>query len=267
MSRSCPRCATPPPDTASFCAQCGQALAAATGHEPTRVATPSLLAQHARPKTTLSNGPGDCEPGSPSGLIPAAGAPAGQREILVLAIDTSGSMDGPFAGGTSKLAAAVRAGANLILNKIKVDPLDEVGIVSFTDKASVESAPLPCGAHKNELIQILQRLTADGGTDIDAGLRAAGDCLDFGRAGVTRRIVLLTDGHGGEPIRTVRSLKARGVVFDIIGVGDTPEAVNEKELRAIASVVAGELRYRFIKHAQALVTHYTGLASKTQLAS
>ena len=80
---------------------------------------------------------------------------------------------------------------------------------------------------------------------------------------MVRRIVLLTDGHGGHPIDTARDLKSKGVVIDVIGVGSAPSGVDEKLLRNVASVVEGEARYRFIKDQQTLVAHYTQLANKT----
>jgi len=190
---------------------------------------------------------------------------SGQREVLLLVLDTSGSMAEPFEGGTSKLDAAIRAGTNLVFNKAKIDPLDEVGLISFTDHASVDFPLAACCSSKNDIIRALRNLSAGGGTDLDAGLRAADASLPWGRADITPRIVMLTDGNGGHPIRTANSLKSRGAVLDIIGVGESPKGVDEKLLRAIASRVAGELRYRFIKDQAALVTRFTTLANKTQL--
>lgn len=88
--------------------------------------------------------------------------------------------------------------------------------------------------------------------------------FDWSRNDVVRRIVLLTDGHGGEPLRTAEDLKSRGVVIDVIGVGSNPSRVDEKLLRKVASVIEGETRYRFIKDQQTLVGHYTQLANKTK---
>jgi Mg-chelatase subunit ChlD len=108
-------------------------------------------------------------------------------------------------------------------------------------------------------------LRSGGDTDIDAGLRTARGCFEWACQDVVRRIVLLTDGQGGSPLRTADDLKERGVVIDVIGVGETPGEVDEKLLRRVASVVQGELRYRFIKDQRTLVEHYTQLAGKTLL--
>lgn len=266
MSGICHKCGHVFDNNGRFCSECGTVRGGAEA-EPTRIATPTLLAQHRHPVTATS--PEEFAASArgtdhPARTVPT---PGNQRECLMLAVDASGSMADPFSGGTSKLDAAVRAGANLIINKCRIDPLDEVGVVSFTDRSQLHCSPCACGAGKSDLIQALQRLTAGGGTDITAGLRGAGDALSWSGPGITRRIVLLTDGQGGEPFRAAESLKAKGAVLDIIGVGASPGEVNERLLRAIASTVAGELRYRFIKDQQSLVTHYTALANKTLTAT
>ncbi len=102
-----------------------------------------------------------------------------------------------------------------------------------------------------------------GGTDITAGLEVARDNFEWQRGGVVRRIILLTDGQGGNPLWTADDLKSHGVIIDVIGVGKNPSVVNEKLLRKVASVIQGESRYRFIKNAKGLVEHYTTLSGKT----
>lgn len=266
MSDICHKCGHVLDTHVQSCSKCGTIRSGAL-LDATRVATPTLLAQHRRPVTSTSPDEFAAPVHGMNRLTRTARVPDGQRECLMLAIDVSGSMADGFSDGTSKLHAAVRAGANLVIHKCRIDPLDEVGLLSFTDRSQLHCLPRPCGAHKNGIIQSLQRLTAGGGTDITQGLRTAGEAMNWSGCGITRRVVLLTDGQGGEPLRTAESLKAKGAVLDIIGVGASPEQVNERLLRAIASTVAGELRYRFIKDQQALVTHYTALANKTQTAT
>jgi hypothetical protein len=90
--------------------------------------------------------------------------------------------------------------------------------------------------------------------------------FDWHRAGVVRRVVLETDGHGGNPLQTAEYMKQNGVVIDVVGIGEHPSGVDEKLLKKVASVVEGELRYRFIKDHRTLVAHYTQLANKTATA-
>lgn len=67
------------------------------------------------------------------------------------------------------------------------------------------------------------------------------------------RIVLLTDGQEGHPLRRAIKLKKRGGVIDVTGVGPSPDGVDEKLLRKVASVVVGETRYRFYRDHQTRV--------------
>lgn len=189
----------------------------------------------------------------------------GAREVVLLVVDVSASMDERFNGSETKLHAAIRACENMIASKRAIDPLDEIGAISFDEEAKVELPPVACGSHAAELVRAVRSLSIRGGTDIDAGLVCADGAFDWGRHGITRRACILTDGQGGDPLKTAMSLKARGVVLDVIGVGGSPDEVDEKLLKAMASTVAGELRYRFIKDQRSLVTHYTALANKTQL--
>ena len=87
--------------------------------------------------------------------------------------------------------------------------------------------------------------------------------FDWQRQDVVRRIVLLTDGEGGDPLAMADELKSRGVVIDCIGIGPEPSKVNESLLRQVASVIQGQCRYRFIKDSRTLIQHYTMLAGKT----
>jgi hypothetical protein len=187
----------------------------------------------------------------------------GQREHLAIVTDVSESMADQFDPGVTKLQAAIRASINLVLGKAQTDPQDQIGLVTFNSRAEVLEDFHPVGTHKSQMIYILQSLTPDDGTDINEGVKAAGGMFDWGLRNVVRRITLLTDGQGGDPLDTARELKDKGVVIDVIGIGDNRTNVDEVLLKKVASVVGGALRYRFIKDHQTLVAHYTQLANKT----
>lgn len=150
-----------------------------------------------------------------------------------------------------------------MINKAQIDPYDAVGIVTFDDQAQRVLEICPLHSHRRHIIQTLQQLPEGGGTDINEGLKAAREMFDWSRSDAVRRIVLLTDGQGGHPLHTAEDLKNRGTIIDVIGVGEDPGEVDEKLLKKVASVVEGEIRYRFIKDQQSLVAHYTMLANKT----
>ncbi len=189
-----------------------------------------------------------------------------QREHTMMVADVSGSMGSILDAGVSKLDATINALTNMIINKHRIDATDEIGLVTF-DSSATEVIPIcPLDANKPMLIQAVQSLQACGGTDLNEGVTLAGQCFDWSHTDVVRRIVLLTDGEGGDPLRIGDTLKSKGVVIDVIGVGPTKKDVNEKLLRKLASVIDGETHYRFIKDHRTLIDHYTQLANKTATA-
>ena len=186
-----------------------------------------------------------------------------QRELTVIVIDRSESMAGQYDKGISKLDAAVRAAVALVCNKDRIDSNDEIAMVCFNSLAEVLLDMQPIASRKKDMIQALQSLTPDNGTDINEGLVRASDLFGWNRRNVVRRIVLLTDGEGGEPLDTADDLKSRGVVIDVVGIGDNTNNVNKKLLKKVASTIADEVCYRFVKDHQSLIGHYTQLANKT----
>ncbi|MFC1636834.1 VWA domain-containing protein [Planctomycetota bacterium] len=268
MSQNCPKCQTANPQTARFCQACGTTLSATMVQERTVVAQtvppgpPQMSPAQVqtivqRAQKTFGAGPVAVMPNHETQVM------SNQREHAVLTTDVSDSMNEIYDGQIIKVEAAKRADISMILNKAQIDPYDEIGIVSFNSKAQQILSICPIHSHKSQIIQAVQSLKAYDGTDINEGLKVARDMFDWNRNDIVRRIVLLTDGHGGHPLRTADDLKSRGAVIDVIGIGDKPSNVNEKLLRKVASVIEGELRYRFIKDQQTLVAHYTQLANKT----
>jgi len=207
-----------------------------------------------------------------AGLIPTAPAlfgddRASRLELTIFAQDISGSMNWPYDERYTKLQAGQRAVMSMVLEKGRLDPDDQIGLVAFDDKAKKILDLCPIVSHKHQILEAIQSLGIEGGTDINEGLKLAHEMFDWARPDVVRRIVLLTDGQGGHPLPTAEDLKSRGVVIDVRGVGDSPQNVDEKLLRKVASVVEGEVRYRFIKDSRALVDDYTRLANKTAVSA
>jgi len=268
-SKYCPSCQAPNPPAACFCQDCGNRLGATIMRDQTiPISNPGPRPQFSnnqvrtivkRAQQTFGN--------APMSFGYSQTSKANQREHTVFVIDVSGSMGWDYDGRLRKLDAAIRANVTMVLNKAQIDPHDEIGIVIFDDSAQALLPLRPLHSHKRQIIQTLQSLTIGGGTDINEGLKAAHDVFDWSRSDVVRRIVLLTDGQGGHPLRTAEDLKSRGIVIDVVGVGQDPSGVDEKLLRKVASVIEGEVRYRFIKDQQTLVIHYTQLANKTATTS
>lgn len=265
----CRACQCPNPDTGRFCRQCGATLAAATTEGKT-VLAPSpgpSIALSPEQRQEITRQAERAFGTAPIALGTPVAARANQREHTFFVNDVSSSMASAYDPGITKEEASIRAAVTMVLQKAHLDPNDEIGIVTFNSKAQLVLRLCPLHSHRREIIARLQSLTPSNGTDINEGLMAARDAFDWSRKDVVRRIILLTDGQGGNPQRTAEDLKAKGVVIDVIGVGDKPSNVNETLLKKVASTVEGELRYRFIKDHQTLVAHYTQLASKTATGS
>ena len=266
MTPTCTRCGTSNASAARFCQGCGVLLGATQVQGRTVVlpSSPSVAGAPVDQKTMMRRvreafGNQVAYPGPRT-------VPAGrmkQREQTALVNDVSESMSERFDAQTIKLQASIRASINLILNKAQIDAMDEMALITFNSLAQVLMGFNPIATHKPQMIQILQALQPSDGTDINAGLVEAHGLFDLSRNDVVSRIVLLTDGQGGDPLDTAEELKSRGVVLDVVGVGDKPSNVNEALLRKVASVIDGQLRYRFIKDQQTLLAHYTQLAQKT----
>ncbi len=262
----CSACHAELPAPTRFCRYCGAALGGTQVQgrtitmPETTVAARTIVNQPARAHDATALGPGRTTRHGTSVST------SSQREHLVLVGDVSGSMNEAYDGQRTKIEAAVRSAASLILEKRQIDADDRVGIVVFDNRADVLHPVVSLRQHHHELLAALQSQQAGGGTDINAGLKAARDLFDWNASGVVRRIVLLTDGHGGRPLRTAERLKAAGVVIDVVGVGKTPAGVDERLLRRVASTIEGEVYYCFIKDQGTLIEHCTRLAGKTVVA-
>ena len=271
MNRQCAQCKAFNPQQARFCHACGTSLDVDVGQKTVVLPPPSFqpamppppeqatqFVQHAR-------GTGESTAARPA--AEPYSTPS-QREETVLCLDISDSMRQPYSGSSTKLEAAIKASIAMVLDKGQSDPLDEIALVTFRSRARVEMRMSPIGTCKTEIIETIESLRPDNGTDINAGLRVSRDIFDWSRQDVVRRIVLLTDGHGGEPLKTAEELKSRGVVIDVIGVGANKDrtTVDEELLRQVASVINGEVHYQFITDQKTLTNVFLGLAHKTQTA-
>ena len=263
----CMNCQMVNPDGARFCGDCGTSMGATTWQHRTRVMPSGVLSSGddgplsrdmvktvvQRVEATLGGG---C---TTAMLAPEAADLTGQREHTVVVQDVSGSMGESFSrDGVNKLNAAKRACVDLVLAKHRGDPDDRVGLVTFNSKAKVVMPLSSLATFKRPLIEAIESLSLDNGTDINEGLLAAEGLFDWNRGDVVPRVVLLTDGRGGDPVATATRLKSRQAVIDVVAVGDSPSSVNEELLRLIGS------SYRFLKDSQDFRTHVTHLAGKTR---
>ena len=221
-------------------------------------------------------------------------------EFLMALIDLSPSMDDNDWKPTRR-AGAINANIQLIKAKAGLHPNDMLGIIGFYDKAKVIHQPIQLGNGIDSLISALQSPIGGGGTNFTAALKLAEDRLfgnvkpasnkgcnviskmitNFlyvpqgspdedtnnysGKGNYLRRIIMLSDGEhngGGSPETVASNLKNAGVIIDCIGIGGSPEDVDEKLLKKIASRNPdGSVRYCFIGDQQKLLRKYKTLAS------
>jgi len=263
---NCPHCHETNLQPGNFCQFCGGALTS-PGAGGTTVAMPSSAVIRAISPDDMQTITRQAEKlGTAASLETYTlhnATRATQREHCFCVVDCSSSMGTMYDADTIKLLAAIRANATMVIEKAQIDPQDEIGIVVFRSTARKLLDLCPLHSHKPQILRALQSLRPDNGTDINEGLKVARDLFDWRRRDVVRRILLLTDGHGGKPLGTARELRSKGVVIDVIGIGPNPSAVDETLLRQVASVIEGESRYTFIRDLPTLLTHFTNLAGKT----
>lgn len=179
--------------------------------------------------------------------------------------DKSGSMATSDCN-PSRIEAGKIAAEQYIRRRAQLSPGDQVGLISFDSRAEVVLG-LTSISDTSTIMRHLRSLKAGGGTDINQGLKAAEQVLfNYHWPNIPRnrfkRILLLTDGHGGNPIRTAKRLKAKGVLIEAIGIGGDPSAVDEKLLKKVATTDSnGFTHYWFFRDTESLVAHYEDLAT------
>jgi Ca-activated chloride channel family protein len=163
---------------------------------------------------------------------------------MVLVIDTSGSMAG------RKIEDA-RNSAIAMLEEMQSD--DMVSVVRFASQAEVLVPLGRVGDVRNEARRQIERLRAEGNTDIANALRAADRALGWTRDGRIGRIVLVTDGRdtSGAPRRTgsdvARTEASRGFTVSALGIGSD---YDDAYLAGISD--AGRGNYEFLRDTSAL---------------
>ena len=183
----------------------------------------------------------------------------------ILVLDVSGSMLSMDCG-SSRLEVSAEASQKYVRKRLERSPRDRVAIVTFNLRGKTVLT-LTNVRHLNKIENRLSQLKADGGTDIAKGLKKANGLFarDLKQHPVTarfRRVLLLTDGQGGEPLIWANHLKGAGVLIDVIGIGGTPDEVNERLLRLVATTDGNNfVHYWFFHDTQKLIDHYEKLAT------
>jgi Ca-activated chloride channel family protein len=183
-----------------------------------------------------------------------------------LALDVSGSMNGAAIDNAKKAAQAL---------VLKLDPLDDFSMVTFSSEADVLVPDGPVGPRRKDIMAKIGAVRADGGTNISAGLDLAYHQAHTGQidADAIKIVMLLSDGHANAGDTNPTSLAERaehafqdGVQTSTFGLGgdfDAPlmSAIADKgaggyyylaDSTQIAPALTRELDARLIPVAQAV---------------
>ena len=181
---------------------------------------------------------------------------------IILIVDCSGSMsDSDYP--PSRLQAAIEAACEYVRTLDQEGKNAEIGVIAFDTRAQT-ILPLTALNQVKPILKAIRSITVCGGTDIACGLQSALAIFQQSNTDNSeRQIILLTDGHGGQPLNVANVLKTEyRVTLDVIGIGGSRSAVNECLLKGVATTDAnGVNHYRFIDDTRTLKQHYQQLAT------
>lgn len=162
-------------------------------------------------------------------------------EDVVLVMDTSGSMseDAGLPSGISKIEAVKDAISQFLETKTSMNENDVVSLVVFTSSGKIMHE---LTTDYSAIIQASAQMYPHNGTLLEAGISKGYEVLGRGKSPL-KRMILLTDGHGGDPTHMIipRQKGSQGIRIDTVGVG---AAVNADILIRIAEMTGG--KYVFI---------------------
>jgi Mg-chelatase subunit ChlD len=156
---------------------------------------------------------------------------------IALVIDKSGSMAGHDRIDQLKLSMLEFVAA---MRKV-----DVISLIIFEDFETVLVPAQPIGEDKARILQLIERIEADGGTNIFKGLQAGyKEVQKNNKAGSTNRVILLTDGYDGTPVEDFVAMQkpytAKGLECSAVGVG---ESYNLALLQQLATLGGGLLEH------------------------
>ncbi|MDA1049337.1 MAG: von Willebrand factor type A domain-containing protein [Planctomycetota bacterium] len=168
----------------------------------------------------------------------AAGRSSNTPLRLTLLLDNSGSMERADRQQTVRLAVA------LLAQQLK--PIDQVTLISFARQPRL-LADRVSGAQTRQLVQLIQGLPREGGTNIEAALQLAFEKAQEQRIDNTQnRIILVTDGavnlgdaNPESLSRMITTIRDAGIAFDAAGI--SADGLNDEVLEALTR--QGDGRY------------------------
>jgi Mg-chelatase subunit ChlD len=168
----------------------------------------------------------------------AAGRSSNTPLRLTLLLDNSGSME------RSDRQRTVRRAFALLAEQLK--PIDQVTLISFARQPRL-LADKVSGSQSAQLVQLINELPSEGGTNIESALRLAFEkAREQQLDNAQNRIILLTDGAvnlgDADPenlSRMITTMRDAGIAFDAAGI--SAEGLNDEILEALTR--RGDGRY------------------------
>ncbi len=165
---------------------------------------------------------------------------------LTMLLDNSGSMERP-----DRRQAVLRAFQTLTG---QLRSADQVTLISFASTPRLLADKVP-GNQGETLLQLVENLPSEGGTNIEAALLLAREkAVEQQLSGAQNRIVLLTDGAvnlgNANPeslAKLVTQLRDAGIAFDAAGI--SAQDLNDEVLEALTR--QGDGRYYLLDSAEA----------------
>jgi secreted protein with Ig-like and vWFA domain len=176
----------------------------------------------------------------------AAGRASSTPLRLTFVLDHSGSMERSDRQQTIRRAFAILAG--------QLQSFDQVTLISFARQPRL-LADRVSGAKANELVQLIESLPSEGGTNIEAALQLAFEkAKEQYTEGAQNRMVLLTDGAvnlgDADPeslSKMVTTIRDTGIAFDAAGI--SADGLNDEVLEALSR--KGDGRYYLLDSVEA----------------
>jgi len=155
---------------------------------------------------------------------------------LCFVLDVSGSM-----AGYDRIESLQHALCKFVE---KLSSKDKVSLVSFNDEPTMNIPSKAIGA-KKELIEEINGLNADGGTNIYDGLEMGyKEILKNYNSKAVNRTILLSDGYGSKPVPDIlkmsKKYNSKGAELTTIGVG---QSFNYPLLKSLSSAKGGLFQY------------------------
>jgi Mg-chelatase subunit ChlD len=177
---------------------------------------------------------------------PATGRGAGTALRLTVLVDTSGSME------RADRRACLRAALSTLVGLL--GPADQITLVGFARQPRLLAEAL-AGTNAAQVVELLDRTPAEGGTNIEEALKLAGDLARrHFLATAQNRIVMLTDGAANlgnaapaALAAAVVRLRDEHIAFDACGIGR--EEVDDDILEALTR--QGDGRYYVLNSPEA----------------